>query len=578
MINKAMVYFSEIDYLGREFKFEHSNNIRHKTPYGAFFSLITFSAAFVFAILFGQEVYQRKNPNISSGTERVEDTYLYLEDFPMFFTFRDSFADEYNFTETFDMYITWTHFPSSENPGSLPSVYLNNSLVPCEEVFDRYKKTPEIDNFIEKYAKNTSATEYCLNFTENMYVRREIATDSSVFLGVYFSFCDPKTRDTCKYDKERFYKTGAAIGISFLDSYTDPINYSNPVVPYYNMHIQLISEGLKVILFFDMIEDTLISDDGWMTEDFREISYFTYKYKTDINMIDVKEGTDNRVLDFVLSFPRLRTKTVRNYLKVQELLARVGGLANAFMISIKILTYHFMKYKYYFFIHENSFAIVEEDFKSKIPNRLKDNIQNLEGLNTKKQNNNSIMPRLLEANKPDDRIKNSEDEKSISKNINLSEMHPFKKPSFDVIRDKNNKKSNINNYIKPGTVNNNKDLPRDKDIDKDKEVDVNKEDDKDSSKKIEDPKKESLNTPEPRKLISKSVSIKKERKDLIIGSQANYLEPSEISYWNYLKARIFTCLANDELQQKYENEVKRITQLLDIKSLYQFLVEGYSSL
>jgi len=64
-------------------------------------------------------------------------------------------------------------------------------------------------------------------------------------------------------------------------------------------------------------------------------------------------------------------------MKVQELFAKVGGVANPFFIIIKALTMHYFRFKYIFFIKKNSIEFVNE-YKNNKPIKLIEEKVNLE--------------------------------------------------------------------------------------------------------------------------------------------------------------------------------------------------------
>lgn len=64
---------------------------------------------------------------------------------------------------------------------------------------------------------------------------------------------------------------------------------------------------------------------------------------------------NDEVLNLNLYTTKVRNKTVRNYMKVQDLFAKIGGFTNAIIIVINILTKNFLRFKYLEFIHKNTF-------------------------------------------------------------------------------------------------------------------------------------------------------------------------------------------------------------------------------
>eukprot|EP00340_Litonotus_pictus_P010960 CAMPEP_0170539816 /NCGR_PEP_ID=MMETSP0209-20121228/104225_1 /TAXON_ID=665100 ORGANISM="Litonotus pictus, Strain P1" /NCGR_SAMPLE_ID=MMETSP0209 /ASSEMBLY_ACC=CAM_ASM_000301 /LENGTH=254 /DNA_ID=CAMNT_0010841959 /DNA_START=776 /DNA_END=1537 /DNA_ORIENTATION=+ len=250
----------------------------------------------------------------------------------------------------------------------------------------------------------------------------------------------------------------------------------------------------------------------------------------------------NNILSFLIDAPTLTKKTLRNYLKVQELFARVGGLANAFWIIIKILTYHFMKFKYYFFVYENSFAIVKEAIKE---------IERSESAIKKdgtSKDNNSIMP-LVKKNNLETVSKYFEElkrEKNIVKEgkaeMEKKEVDQSRKEEKRVEGSSSNKKLS-NNYVNINQIN---------------------QEGNSEALKLEVKESPKINNQEAEQKLQvktksiKFLELKKERKETIVGKKEYNLEPSEIKYWEFLRSTAFPCCISQEKKKKYDYEVKRI--------------------
>ena len=71
-------YYRKLDFLGHNIGFEYENTNKYSTNSGAFFSLITLILAIILSIMFGREVYERKNPFISTNKENLENSKIFV--------------------------------------------------------------------------------------------------------------------------------------------------------------------------------------------------------------------------------------------------------------------------------------------------------------------------------------------------------------------------------------------------------------------------------------------------------------------------------------------------------------------
>ena len=56
---------------------------------------------------------------------------------------------------------------------------------------------------------------------------------------------------------------------------------------------------------------------------------------------------------------------MRSYMKIQDLFAKLGGIANALMLLASILSYHYLRFSYINFVYNHTFNLLDiEKIKS----------------------------------------------------------------------------------------------------------------------------------------------------------------------------------------------------------------------
>eukprot|EP00340_Litonotus_pictus_P002757 CAMPEP_0170526320 /NCGR_PEP_ID=MMETSP0209-20121228/11767_1 /TAXON_ID=665100 ORGANISM="Litonotus pictus, Strain P1" /NCGR_SAMPLE_ID=MMETSP0209 /ASSEMBLY_ACC=CAM_ASM_000301 /LENGTH=231 /DNA_ID=CAMNT_0010816091 /DNA_START=369 /DNA_END=1065 /DNA_ORIENTATION=+ len=207
-------------------------------------------------------------------------------------------------------------------------------------------------------ARLTNATAYCVNHEENL----SIYDSKEVFLtkSVHLSICDNKIRaskrfengveslPSCDPEAAEKIKTGMVI-FSFLNSFFDLKNYSDPLI-YYN---ETITEPLGGVTPKDyqlqIKRNTMRTDNGWLLESIKEAEAISI----DLSKEEIKES--NMKMSITLKAPRMINTTFRKYLKIQELLAQIGGLFSAMSILSQILLFDYLQFKYR--VHYSQFAL-----------------------------------------------------------------------------------------------------------------------------------------------------------------------------------------------------------------------------
>ena len=340
-------YFKKIDFVGQEFKFEHNENKRYQTVYGAFFSMIVFISALVVVILFGREIYERKLPIISMSEEISLYSKIYFNDFPFFFSFfYENNTEIKNPLRFFNIYIE-EHHMTQDGYLSYNPYY---SMLPYSKMKENY--TLDSQDFIEQTLdKLPNYDFYSFNFTNETFIGSPMLTNNSNYMRFLFAFCDPQQREDCEYSEESFRYNLPTIVSTFKFSYAYSIDYEEAVKWYANSEPITVSPGSLKIHHMRFSLSKIITDKGWLLEDYEELDYVSYhSYFMDTSLSSAMDELFNYVL--LLEMPNLRKTTKRTYLKIQELLARVGGIANAFYMAMNVLTSHFLRFHYLVFINK----------------------------------------------------------------------------------------------------------------------------------------------------------------------------------------------------------------------------------
>lgn len=219
-------------------------------------------------------------------------------------------------------------------------VTINNSslkYVPCNEV--SFQKHQDLVDDTMK----TNIDFHCIKFFDDTKIKNGYAERDSIFVSTNFLACDPK-KQKCADDLDDKLKE-IYVQTVFFDTYLDSYNYTNPIQYYPKYDTQQINSSFLKRSYFRFSTNVYISENGWILED--EKSFFYTKLdniKFDINPAeDILKGN---MYWITFESPRLRKVVKRHYMKVQELLAKIGGLVKGLTIVIQIITYHYCMFSY----------------------------------------------------------------------------------------------------------------------------------------------------------------------------------------------------------------------------------------
>jgi len=168
-------------------------------------------------------------------------------------------------------------------------------------------------------------------------------------LKVQVRMCDwEKKKDFCKSEaeiKEYFHKNGPNLNILYLDFQINVKNYSS-LIEYFPVYIYkyFVPEFLK-ITYFQIQEQTLFTDSDLILSNIQEETFLKLNEQpTEITDID----KDNKIMNiFLISASNLYDSYHRNYIKVPQIIAVIGGLMKSITFFMEILVEFFSSFVFY---------------------------------------------------------------------------------------------------------------------------------------------------------------------------------------------------------------------------------------
>ena len=357
-MNSKIIYlnmlklFKKIDFIGHPINFEIDNTNKYKTIQGAILSSGLFLVILVLALMFGKDIYERKNPNVFLSEAIFEHAQTTSSSFPFFVAFHNNGNTNLKpYNDYYDISVLRYYFDKDNKV----QIERNLTLDSCRTMnFTRYDKL--VKDFI-----NLSNNEFlCVKGNENTITKGKYPQRGTSFVRVKIDFCDPELRSNCKITPN-FQSTQPTIVNFYINTIIDASNYTNPIKIFIDSTLNTFSLGVYKVSEFLFSEDSFISDNGWILQDLNKISFISLKQiNTNFNLAGKDNvGADNKrsVFEYFFKFTNTNYVTRRTYLKIQELFARVGGLVNAIFIMTQILFYNYFRFLYIEYIRHNLIEI-----------------------------------------------------------------------------------------------------------------------------------------------------------------------------------------------------------------------------
>ena len=520
MKNKIISTFRKLDILGPNVGLEFENSKNFKTNTGAWISFIIFTACAIVGGLFGKEVYERKRPFIAETKYSNENSYFNISNLNMLISIYDEAGNNIKNIQEYLILIPITLF------------------VPVEgDVIINYNITASICKF------NTSNTEYfCIKGNNNtdITINKAAFVDNATTLRMLFYKCNSKIQK-CAANLDRVFNNLNLV-VSHNSEYIDGLNYTSPVQSIYTSGIVPLSNFLSKEVNINIIKNFLESDNGWLLENIKVYSASVVdNYHIIYKMIE--DYPEIAKVSINIASPSDVIKITRNYMKIQDLFAKIGGVITAFTLLFKIIFYNYFRFKYLVYLESSQ---IFESNQLQNRNSNKEKYRALENVQKSLQNQISYL--------------NIEPQ---PENLNLnSSLSPIKLSS---VQDKNSNLVSENEVENKNEKNNNNILNLNNSKIKKNEIEplsIKEKDNQNNSKN-------SYNNQERNVKIASNFHIQFQNKNnggiISFSSFENVksdLNLNEINYFKYLK----TLICSDESKQKIKCQIDYIESLVNIKT------------
>lgn len=465
-------YFFKADMFSDKLSLNYNESQRIDSNTGTFLSLSIIFLAIFFFFVFGNDLFSKSNPNVSSSSYYTDKALINNKDLFFYFKIIDSNGDALDdYSHYFNMTRSLTENEINDikgNSSKIVDFYLNNYNTNDYRNYDDSGVFNKIETKLDIVRCNDTYLNILPNNLEIMNLANSGTKKNSDFLSEYFCINLPNNFISYnyhnKYNWNSYFKLKSCkainnINISNINNAKDAkdtnnvnkcfnnstdsnffieFNYIEPFLDLYdnNANIKKIQNKFVVKLSKYFIKSTNIelmnnlikTDLGAVFNNYIDKSTMTInniKHLIYYNIMNTKDlensEEDDAVLYYTINFTTssLSTQHLIKYLKFQTLLAQLTGIMSFIIIFLKIITKDYFNYNSIFVL--NSLIGEEVDRQNKkIKLKMKNKLE--------PHNNNTISPNINGA----DHIK------SLDNNI---------------LNNLTNKYKNINNLINRSTNN-----------------------------------------------------------------------------------------------------------------------------
>ena len=271
--------------------------------------------------------YPRVDPNLSLETSKFPVVFSILTKSGQYLTNSDEVRND------FKIYAELLKFRVNEQGLNIPLIEII-PVVPCS-------RTIIGDYFSEKFNEiGFNINDYfCMDMTsipaEERYIAKALGSPGNNFISVFLKMCDPSKVQNCG---KTFEKYGSLMmSVSFLDKFIDISSFSNPIQEGMLHYTVPLSNKMEATIQFNINNNVLVTDKGYIFSSIQESNFVSID-----NFERNYTGFNEKSRELILLTFNLNTKETyieRQYLKIQELMANMGGFLKVVMFICKVLNH-----------------------------------------------------------------------------------------------------------------------------------------------------------------------------------------------------------------------------------------------
>lgn len=344
-----------LDFVGPKYEFENDNSTRFQTIGGFCFSFLIIMSCSIIGFLFGKEIYEKKNPIVSISQEFVSFSDVYLNEFPLMFTFTTKNGTNLDLDSLNGLIEPIIFSQKMDLKGIVHDIKDFYSFEKCDE--KRFKK---YSNLVSSKRESSDKTLICIKFDENTFFSNYYLSNNSSNFNIMLKKCIKNDTEMCNNDVDIIIED-MLITVIYPTSFVNFLNFSNPVDIYLDEMTTQSSNYLTRRSYMRFSYNGFTSDNGIILTDVKNENFISLISVVPDDLVYNKEGFSKDALFWLaLESPRIKNLISRRYMKAQELLATLGGLANALTIMGYVFSYHYLRFLYLENIRESILFVLNE--------------------------------------------------------------------------------------------------------------------------------------------------------------------------------------------------------------------------
>lgn len=344
-----------IDIFGRSMTFENDSSRKLHTIAGGITSILLAIICTTLALVLGSDFYLRKVETVTSSEKINDSTTLYLNDLPLLMAF---FSNGFIIDDPFE--VVDLNVKKMTINGSVSIEYFNKFDICTPNKYKLYQQA------VEALINSSPFKLICYNSENSEYVKNSLGENDSITYFFEITKCNPSLRK-CHPNLDNILKGFNSV-IYYVNDYLNPTDFASPLRSYIESISQLLIKGYTKSHYLKTARFTFSSDDGWLLENITTHDYLSiFSLTGDINTTIISRYNNKEILySLALQTTKVTKTTVRRYMKITDVFAKIGGLVTILYYAFKAIISIYSSFKYTYLIRDLFLEATSKDCIQKV--------------------------------------------------------------------------------------------------------------------------------------------------------------------------------------------------------------------
>jgi hypothetical protein len=330
----------ELDLLGLEPKLYLHSKAHHKTPFGGILTFIVVSLASTLIIYFFQLMIARKQMNLVYNPKNIYRPQINFTNRPFIFNVVDGKGAVIPSDRTWNFYSALLfYYADAQGVASFNRTEVKLEKCDWNKSFGEYVK----------YVTFSSGLGWCLprDFQIKVGGKFGIGEPGYYIWDTFVNTCVNTTTVKDCYDQDTINKklANANFYFAYMDVFFNHDNVTDPVVPFWSQNSLPITTGIYYKYYYNFKQGVYTTDYGFIFESHSNQTFYMtddsqiYNYPASFGNQTVSNQTN--IAQLIVEPTEKYDQYTRSYIKLQEVLANVGGAVKTLTLGARALIYVF---------------------------------------------------------------------------------------------------------------------------------------------------------------------------------------------------------------------------------------------